>query len=56
MKARLLQALKVHDVDYAEIRIEDKNESWVNYRGEDLDTIGSSRTLGGIVRALYKGG
>lgn len=56
MKDRLLQALKVHNVDYADIRIEDKFNSWVNFMGEDLDKIGSSRTLGGIVRALYKGG
>jgi len=56
MKDRLLGALQVHDVDYADVRIEDKYNSWVNYRGEDLDTIGSSRTVGGIVRALYKGG
>jgi TldD protein len=56
MKDRLLQALKVHNVDYAEIRIEDKFNSWVKFRGKDLDTIGSARTLGGIVRALYKGG
>ena len=56
MKDRLLQALKVHNVDYADIRIEDKLNSWVNFRGKDLDTIGSSRTLGGIVRALYRGG
>ena len=56
MKDRLLQALKVHNVDYADIRIEDKYHSWVNFRGTDLDTIGSSRTLGGIVRALYRGG
>jgi len=53
---RLVQALKIHDVDYADIRIEDKTNSWVNFRGEDLDTIGSSRTVGGVVRALYKGG
>jgi TldD protein len=56
MKDRLAKALRVHNVDYADIRIEDKYNSWVNFRGEDLDTIGSSRTLGGIVRALYKGG
>lgn len=56
MKDRLFHALKVHNVDYAEIRIEDKLNSWVNFRGEELDTIGSSRTLGGIVRALHKGG
>lgn len=56
MKDRLLQALKVHNVEYAEIRIEDKSNSWVNFRGQDLDSIGSARTIGGIVRALYKGG
>ena len=56
MKDRLFQALKVQNVDYADIRIEDKYNSWVNFRGKDLDTIGSSRTIGGIVRALYKGG
>jgi len=56
MKDRLLQAIKVHNVDYADIRIEDKLNSWVNFRGKDLDSIGSARTLGGIVRALYRGG
>jgi len=56
MQDRLTEALKVHDVDYADIRIEDKTESQVVFRGPDLDNIGSSRTVGGIVRALYKGG
>lgn len=56
MRDRMTEALKVHDVEYADIRIEDKIESWVEFRGPDLDSIGSSRTLGGIVRALYKGG
>jgi len=52
----MTSALKSHDVEYADIRIEDKIESWVEFRGPDLDSIGSSRTVGGIVRALYKGG
>jgi TldD protein len=52
----MAEALKAHDVEYADIRIEDKVESWVEFRGPDLDSIGSSRTVGGIVRALYKGG
>jgi TldD protein len=56
MQDRMNEALKVHDVEYADIRIEDKVESWVEFRGPDLDSIGSSRTVGGIVRALYKGG
>jgi len=56
MQDRMTQALKDHNVEYVDIRIEDKTNSWVNFRGPDLDSIGSSRTVGGIVRALYKGG
>ena len=56
MRDRLFDALKVQDVEYADIRVEDKTNTWVNFRGPDLDTIGSSRTVGGIVRALCKGG
>ena len=56
MQDRLIQALQTHDVEYVDVRIEDLTTSWVNFRGHDLDTIGSSRTVGGIVRALYKGG
>jgi TldD protein len=56
MQDRLTEALKVHDADYADIRIEDKTMSKVRFRGPDLDNIDSSRTVGGIVRALYKGG
>ncbi len=57
MRDRLTEALKAaRDVEYADLRLEDKSNTWVNYRGPDLDTIGSARTVGGIVRALYKGG
>jgi TldD protein len=56
MRDRLSEALKVQDVEYADIRLEDKTTTWVNFRGPDLDTIGSARSVGGIVRALYKGG
>src|SRR5512136_1766576 len=56
MRDRLAEALKVQDVEYADIRVEDLTNTWVNFRGPDLDTIGSARTVGGIVRALYKGG
>ncbi|HEX9091539.1 MAG TPA: DNA gyrase modulator, partial [Anaerolineales bacterium] len=56
MRDRLTDALKVQNVDYADIRLEDKTNTWVAFRGPDLDTIGSGRNVGGIVRALYKGG
>lgn len=56
MRERLEAALRASDAEYTDIRIEDSSSSWVNYRGEDLDSVGSSKTLGGIVRALVKGG
>ncbi len=56
MRDRLMEALKVQDVEYADIRIEDQASTWITFRGPDLDSIGSSRTVGGIVRALYRGG
>ncbi len=57
MRDRLTEALKAaQDVEYADIRLEDRTNTWVNFRGPELDTIGSGRTVGGIVRALYKGG
>ncbi len=56
MRDRLTEAIKQQNVEYADIRVEDKTNTWVNFRGPDLDTIGSARTVGGIVRALYKGG
>jgi TldD protein len=56
MRDRLAEALKASDVEYADIRIEDVTGSSVVFRGMDLDTVDSSRTVGGIVRALHKGG
>jgi TldD protein len=56
MRDRLAEALKTHNVDFADIRIEDQTLSRLMFRGPELDQIGSSRTVGGIVRALYKGG
>ena len=56
MRERLENALRKSDAEYTEIRIESVNSSWANFRGEELDNIGSAKTLGGIVRALVKGG
>ena len=56
MRERIEQALRESEAEYTEIRIETVISSWVNFRGEDLDNIGSSKTVGGIVRTLYKGG
>jgi TldD protein len=56
MRERIEDALKRARADYAEIRIEKVDSSGVSYRGEKLDDIGSSRTVGGIARALVNGG
>mgnify|MGYP001063024309 CR=1 FL=1 len=56
MRDRLEQALRKSDAEYTDIRVEDVTSSWVNFKGKELDSIGSSRIVGGIVRALVKGG
>lgn len=56
MRDLMEEALRVSDAEYTEIRIEDVSSTWINFRGKELDSIGSSKTLGGIVRALVKGG
>jgi TldD protein len=53
--ADVIQKAK-HNAEYIDIRIEDVTATGLWFRGQDLDNIGSSRTVGGIVRALYKGG
>ena len=45
MQDRLQEALKVQDVEYADIRVEDLTESWVSYRGPELNKIGSARSM-----------
>jgi len=49
-------ALKKANAEYADIRIEEIETSSVLFRGEELDSVNSARTVGGIVRALVKGG
>ncbi|MDQ1327620.1 MAG: TldD protein [Candidatus Poribacteria bacterium] len=56
LREKLENALKKSDAEYIDIRIEDVANSWMNFRGKELDNIGSSKSLGGIVRALVKGG
>jgi len=56
MRERMEDALRKSDAEYTEIRIEDETSSWASFRGEELDNVGSAKTLGGIVRALVRGG
>ena len=52
----LSQALKGHDADYIEVRIEEAEANRILYRGRELEDIGTTTSLGGNVRALVKGG
>src|SRR3972149_2863728 len=49
-------ALKGHGADYAEVRVDDTSTSRITYRGRELEELGRSRSFGGNVRALVKGG
>jgi TldD protein len=56
MRQRMVDALRRSDAEYTDIRIEDVTSSWVTFKGEELDSIGSSRRVGGSVRAMVAGG
>jgi TldD protein len=49
-------ALRGHNADYLEIRIDDTAANRIVYRGRELEEIGRNRSFGGNVRALVKGG
>src|SRR2546428_5803689 len=49
-------ALKGHDADYIEVRIDDTSTNRIVYRGRELEEIGRTRSFGGNARALVNGG
>jgi TldD protein len=49
-------ALKKRKADYLEARLEESQNSYIVYRGKELDSIGRSTSLGGNIRVLVKGG
>ena len=49
-------ALRGHNADYIEVRLDDTATNRIVYRGRELEEIGRSRSFGGNVRALVKGG
>ncbi len=56
MRDQITEALKEHNADYIEIRIEEGEATRLQYRGRELEDIGRTTSLGGNVRALVKGG
>ncbi|MSQ14409.1 MAG: TldD/PmbA family protein [Dehalococcoidia bacterium] len=56
MRDEMEKALKGHDADYIEMRIEESQATRISYRGKELEDIGRTAATGGNVRALVKGG
>src|SRR5574340_416758 len=56
MRQRLEEALRDSGADYADIRIERAESTSLNFRGPELDSISSASSLGGVARALVRGG
>lgn len=52
----LASKLKEHKADYIEAHLEDSVSSHITYRGQVLESIGKSASVGGNIRALAKGG
>ena len=53
---RLAEAIKYHEADYIEARLEEKQGAYISYRGRELESIGRTNSIGGNVRALVRGG
>jgi TldD protein len=56
MQDKIADSLKGRDADYIEIRLEESKATRIVYRGNRLEEIGRTSSLGGNVRALVKGG
>ena len=56
MRDLIEAALRSHDADYVEVRLEESRSSRLSFRGPELDDIGSFISVGGCARALVKGG
>jgi TldD protein len=53
---QLAELVKHYSADYIEARLEESQNSYITYRGRELESIGRATAVGGNVRALVKGG
>lgn len=56
MEQLLKQAIEGLDVDYAEIRLEERDATVVRYSGRELEEIGRKNEYGGIIRICHNDG
>ena len=55
MQDVMTQALKGHNADYLELRLESLDGTRISYRGKELDDISSGNSNGGCARAYVNG-
>ena len=53
---QIADALKGHDAEYVEVRLEEDKTTRIQYRGRELEDISQPTSTGGCARALVKGG
>ncbi len=56
MRERVEAAIRNSEADYTEIRLEEREDTRVAFRGPDLETAGVVLDRGGIVRCFVRGG
>jgi TldD protein len=56
VRQRMSEALRGHDAEYVDLRLEQGESTRISYRGRDLEDIGRTTSGGGCARALFKGG
>ncbi|MCX6021180.1 MAG: TldD/PmbA family protein [Chloroflexi bacterium] len=56
LRDELTLALRGHDVEYCEVRLEENASARIAYRARDLEDIGRTTNLGGGARAYHRGG
>jgi len=55
MKEKLKDAVSALSVDFLDIRMEDRLETRISYKGKNLEELSESQRSGGLVRALDRG-
>jgi TldD protein len=53
---QLAEVVRQYNADYIEARLEESQNSYITYRGRELESIGRATATGGNVRALVRGG
>ena len=56
MRDLIQNAIRGHNADYIEVRLEEAVSNHISYAGRDLEDIGASSSRGGNARALVGGG